>query len=391
MTPQQPEFFLWTLFQQLRRRSFALGPDDYDALRQAVRSGFGWRSRQALCDLCCMLWSKSKREEDTLRALFEQLDVPDWQMLPQGVHTGAGAADRTETDTDESPVKPVQDSASTQDAQLTVAARGALPEIKPEGVSFPQHPVVLIPQFPLTYREVAQAWRRLRQPVRTGPPIELDLDATIARRCHQGIATEIVLAPRRRNTARLLLLVDRQGSMLPFHEFVAEVCAAIAQAGNLENVALYYFHDTPAAGADENILTQLDQLYPKLDAVLPEIAPLTEGILYEDGDLFQPRDLQTILHRDAEGAAVVVLSDAGAARSSYDLLRLLDTVAFLKALQTYTNRCVWINPLPERYWRHSTADQIRRYAPMFELNRRGMYQAVDALKKRQGFHISKGF
>ena len=40
------------LFQQLRRRQFPLGIDDYLALQQGLRAGFGLASREALCDLC---------------------------------------------------------------------------------------------------------------------------------------------------------------------------------------------------------------------------------------------------------------------------------------------------------------------------------------------------
>ena len=57
--------------------------------------------------------------------------------------------------------------------------------------------------------------------------------------------------------ARLLLLVDRQGSMDPFHQFCDEVCIAIQQAGRLEETALYYFHNVPAEGADDQVLEAL--------------------------------------------------------------------------------------------------------------------------------------
>lgn len=85
MDKPAPEF-LWTLFKQLRRRHFPLGPDDYEALRQALRAGFGWSSREALRDLCCALWTKSKREKEILEALFDQFDVAVWQLSEQRVH-----------------------------------------------------------------------------------------------------------------------------------------------------------------------------------------------------------------------------------------------------------------------------------------------------------------
>lgn len=96
-----------------------------------------------------------------------------------------------------------------------------------------------------------------------------------------------------------------------------------------------------------------------LDEVLHDIAPSTEGFLFDNADLLAPQPVNEVLDAHAEGAAVVLISDAGAARGQYDIYRLLDTVAFVKALKTYTTKYVWLNPLPRERWRKSTAAQIR--------------------------------
>lgn len=410
--------FVRTLFKQLRRRGFALGLDDLAALRLALRAGFGWSSRQALRDLCAALWAKSRREKEILEALFDELNVTRWTLPRPGELARAvpGSKDRQvetpprelegqpvdtlelelESQPADSPEAIVGSEPDTQgpmpslpkppERPLATEAYGGLPPVSLDRFRLPAHPFVYVPQFHLTYRQVAQAWRRLRQPVREGPPTELDVEATVARRCRLGVASDVVLVPRRRNTARLLLLVDRQGSMTPFHKLVDEVCAAIQQAGNLEYVALYYFHDVPAEGADESILEALpERLFPSLDPVLPDIAPLTAGYVYSDPDMLLSQPLSDVLEAYAAGAAVVVASDAGAARGRYDILRLLDTVAFLKALRVYTQQVVWLNPLPtvyegRKYWANSTAAQIARHVPMFPLDHAGMYQAVNVLR-----------
>ena len=114
------------------------------------------------------------------------------------------------------------------------------------------------------------------------------------------------------------------------------------------------------------------------------ISPLQAGDLYEsnDSELLSPQSLKKVLQQYALGAAVVIMSDAGAARGRYDTQRLLNTVAFLKALRRYTLQYVWLNPLPKsyRYWKNSTAEQIARHVPMFSLDRDGMYQAVNVLR-----------
>ena len=135
-------YFLWLLFQQLRRRHFPLGPDDYDALRQAIRAGFGWRSRRDLCNLCCRLWAKSRPERTTLLELFEQYDAPDWDVTP---FLSANAAQERETDTGKAALKPPaapESPTGAEGVQIVAEARGDLPEII-AAVEFPQEPVVL--------------------------------------------------------------------------------------------------------------------------------------------------------------------------------------------------------------------------------------------------------
>lgn len=375
--------FLWQLFQRLRRRGFAIGPEEYEALRLALQAGFGWRSREALRDLCGALWAKSRQEQEVLASLFEQLaaDPADWDYSLDELDVPAG-----------SPAS--QDSAPEQPSTVTAAdspppgipktqAQGGLPAISLADVPVVERPFVLVPQFPVTYREVAQTWRRLRRPIRTGAATELDIAGTIARRSQLGVVTTVVLQPRRRNTTRLLLLIDRQGSMDPFHGFCDQVCTAIQQAGRLEETALYYFHNLPAEGAEDQVLLPLaGRLFPALDTILPQIQPLEAGYLYRDPDLLVPEPLSAVLPQMA-GAAVVLISDAGAARRRYRVSRLLDTIAFMKALRRYTTAYVWLNPLPPRYWSHSTAAQIARHLPMFTLDREGMQRAVNVLRGQQ--------
>jgi hypothetical protein len=371
--------FVQTLFEQLRRRRFPIGIDDYVALRQTLQMGFGLASHEELRALCCALWAKSEKEQSTLITLFNQLNIEHWEVSVDAIRPPQSGAKSSAI----SEHKPApSDMTGSQDSSLEVQSFSGLPPL-PGGIALPERSFVFVPQFPLTYREIAQAWRRLRSPQRTGPPVDLDLEATIDQRCQQGVSTEIVLVPRRRNTARLLLLVDRQGSMTPFQQYIDEVCNAIIYAGQLESVARFYFHDVPVDEADETVLESLsDQLRPTLDSILHEIKPCQEGMIYNenDPDLLLPEPLTPVLEEFARDAAVVIISDAGAARGRYDVPRLLNTVAFLKALRRYTSSYVWMNPLPGDYWKRSTAAQIARHAVMLPLDSEGMYRAVNVLR-----------
>jgi uncharacterized protein len=370
---------IWDLFQKLRRRGFAIGVEDYQALQQSLHAGFGWGSRQEFLSLCTSLWAKSRKERDVLTALFEQLapegDRWTYSLPKQDLSLSDSTKSASQSDSKKS------DKSAEAEHDPKTASQTRLPPINIENVRISERPFVFVPQFPLTYREVAQTWRRLKRPIRRGAATELDLEATIAQRCQLGMVTNVVMRPRTTNVARLLLLVDRQGSMAPFHRFCDEVCLAIQEAGRLGETAIYYFHNVPAEGADDRVLKPLiGQLFPVLDPILREVEPLQDGYVYTDRDLLMPKSLPEVLEADGRGASIVILSDAGCARRQYRVSRLLDTIACMKAIRTYSPDCVWLNPLPKKYWLNNTAGQIARHIPMFPLDREGLEQAVNVLR-----------
>jgi uncharacterized protein with von Willebrand factor type A (vWA) domain len=385
------EFFVWTLFQQLRRRDFALGPNEYGLLRRALQDGFGWSSRKELREVCAALWAKSHEEREVVAALFDQHMVADWALGPAPLTPPSGSAAGATRTLRESQlatsegIEAVSMMAQLPDAETAVApataSTGRLPPLALGEVPALPFAHVFLPQYPVNFRSVAQAWRRLRWPVREGPATELDVEATIRQRSRAGVVSPPVLRPRRRNRARLLLLVDRQGSMAPFHAYVDQVCQAISQAGRLRQVAVFYFHDVPLEGADPAIFKRLSGgPFSSLDSILTEIPQLTAGELYTDKELMTPVPARSVFSEHAQDAAVVIISDAGAARGKYDLLRLLDTVAFLNGLKDFAYRAVWLNPLPAATWAPSSAAQIARHLPMFAMDHDGMHRAVNVLR-----------
>jgi hypothetical protein len=147
-------------------------------------------------------------------------------------------------------------------------------------------------------------------------------------------------------------------------------------------VCVGYFHDTPAAGADESLLDELTGLAPILDPILPRIEPLEDGIVYRDPGLTRPEALQPLLGGHPRDTATLIVGDAGAARGNCDPLRLLDTVAFLKAMRRRRLPVAWLNPAPRERWQATTAGYLARHVPQFPLDRPGLEQAVDVLRGR---------
>ena len=189
--------------------------------------------------------------------------------------------------------------------------------------------------------------------------------------------------PRRRNTAKLLLLIDRFGSMTPFHGYVDHIVNAISSAGRIDDIRAAYFHDLPGAATDRELLAQAeDPFSPDLDSILPLVQPMTNGWVYDDPKLTTGNSLPTTLEAAGRGTATVIVSDAGAARQRFDKIRLLDTVAFLKALRVNAACIAWLNPIKRDDWARNTSGQVARYVPMYPLSRDGLNRAVDTLRGR---------
>jgi uncharacterized protein len=207
--------------------------------------------------------------------------------------------------------------------------------------------------FPVTQRQMKQLWRYLRRPSRQGLATELDIEATVKQIGNQGILLAPVFTPPRVNLAELIILIDRDGSMVPFHT-LSNRLVETAMVGGLSKTTIYYFHNSP-----------LDYLYHD---------PYhQEAILIDD-----------ILNYNCSGQTVVlIISDAGSARGGYSDERYELTKDFLTKLQKKVRYIAWLNPLPQKRWFNNTAQQIKDLVPMFEISRLGMQNAIGVLRGKR--------
>jgi hypothetical protein len=381
--------FLWDVFNELRRLNFPLSMGDWEDLRTALRLGFGWSSEKDLINLCCTLWANSRRDCDIIHAAFSQFDVPEWQLAgdeKQRTKRLINDDDVAESDvangTEFGEFDDEPDDDQVEDEQTTPAPvperSSGLPPLSLGDVELPASHLVHIAQYPMSYREVAQAWRRVRKPARFGPQTEIDIRATINHAAQMGLLAGPVLVSPRRNLSSLLLLVDSQGSMTPFQPFVQQITEAITSATSFGRMGVFYFHDVPAEGA--HLQEEVSGMFPELDTILEQILPLSTGYLFDDEALTIPCARADVIEQYAPGANVGFISDGGAARGTYDFNRLRDTIGSLKYLRQFTHTIVWLNPLPVSRWQKTTAAQIARHVPMFTVEPEGLRRAVVALK-----------
>jgi uncharacterized protein with von Willebrand factor type A (vWA) domain len=213
----------------------------------------------------------------------------------------------------------------------------------------------------LDLRGTKVALKRLRQLTRQGRPDQLDLEETVDETCRNAGEIELVFRPERKNNVRLLLLMDVGGSMDPYYRPVSRLLTALHETRGLREFRAYYFHNC----VYENVYSD---------------ARLLRKSAVPTGDVFRQLDerWKVVLVRDAAMHPHELMSGYG----NIDPRRETETpgIAWLQRIADHFDRCVWLNPDPEKSWQHTrTTKVVGSVFPMFHLSVDGLEQAVGAL------------
>lgn len=354
---REPVLPLQGLYLYLVRAGLPLSVRDYEDALRALRLGHGAGGREALQLLCRRLWARNEEEDVRLQAAFKRFPWPqpgDVERLIGAVATGEAAAPEAAAqgiDDAPEPLAPVAADDSAPRAEFGAASEAgmALPSARVgsravQGWVFQVRP-------PLAVRALVIAWRRYRLAQRSGPPVELDLDATVAEQCRTGWLLRPVLVPARRNQARLLVLVDASPSMRAWrglHEPLAESL----QQSRLRQASLLYFDNDPLEG------------------------------LFDQPGQGREQDCAQVL-KDHGGGAVLVIGDAGAARGHRDRQRQAGTRLFAQAVRKQGASLAWLNPMPRERWGEA-ARPLQPHAVMEELSEAGLTRAIDFIRGKHG-------
>lgn len=363
------ELQLQRLFEVLRQeRDIRLGLSEFmDAIR-AANAGFLVGDVAELRRLCLLLWAKSREQAvvvghhfdrvmgEVLAELEDDGEIAD-QLLQPPVHQPSEDSHITQ------PPAPIQSPSAQED-----------PRTAPSDPSTDAHPLAaevpttsvgprrfLLRRVPVADRTRAQAWRKLRQLDRVGSRTELDLDATLDSIARQGYFLDVAYQKAFENVTRLHFLVDREGSMVPFHGLCRSLLRGAQHEGDQRLLDVRYFHDWPQ-----------DQVY-------------REELLSD------PEEWKDWLRElDPRRSLVVILSDAGAARGNMDRYRIRETEGFLAALGLRCRRMAWLNPLPVSRWAGTSAGEIAQSVPMFSIEGHGIGAAVDHLRGKYVRFLERG-
>lgn len=224
---------------------------------------------------------------------------------------------------------------------------------------FRQDKILDIRQFQMAFRKLRQFSSRVE-----GQKTELDIDATIDETCENAGMLQLVFDKPRKNTVKVLLLIDSDGSMLMYSRLCNRLFQAVSQANHFKDLKVYYFHNciydhlytTPYCKRGEWIetnwvLRNLDSEYKVIFVGDAAMAP---------SELFQ---------RGGNSFIGLWNEELG--------------IEWLRKFQRRYKKQIWLNPIEKMSWEWAygakTIQAIGKVFPMFELTLDGLEAGIKRL------------
>ena len=209
-------------------------------------------------------------------------------------------------------------------------------------------------------RNIKVALRRLRKFARQGAPEEFDLENTISSTAKKAYL-DIHMRPERRNTVKVLLLLDIGGSM----DDHVKLCQEMFSAAKTEfkHMEHFYFHNC---------------LY---------------DFVWKDNRRRHSERTRTwdLLHKYGHDYKVIFVGDA--TMSPYEILQPGGSIEYfneeagavwVKRMTDVYQKCVWLNPEPEEIWGYRQSVQVMKElmgGRMFPTTIGGLEKAMKVLAK----------
>ena len=203
--------------------------------------------------------------------------------------------------------------------------------------------------------------RRLRKLARTGADDEFDLDTTIRKTARNGVKLDIIMRPERRNTVKVLLLLDSGGSM----DAHVKVCEELFSAARSEfkHLETYYFHNFIYDGVWKEHNRRMNERIETFD-LLHKYTHDYKVIFVGDATM-APYEIThaggSVEHWNEEAGAIWIQ-------------RVMDTF----------DKVIWINPTPHDTWEYSSSVALTKKLvdeQMFPLTIRGIEDGMNKLSK----------
>ncbi|MGD8416294.1 MAG: VWA domain-containing protein [Pseudomonadales bacterium] len=210
-------------------------------------------------------------------------------------------------------------------------------------------------------RNIKMALRRLRKFARTGADEELDMDNTIRSTAHNGGMLDIRMRPERKNTVKVLLMLDIGGSM----DSHVKVCEELFSATRTEfkHLESFYFHNFIYESVWKDNRRRMNERIPTWE-VLNKYGP----------------DYKVVFVGDATMAPYEITHAGGSVEHWNEEPGALWMARFTE----FYDKLVWINPTPQETWEYSSSVSMIQQmveGQMYPLTIRGLEEGMTALSK----------
>lgn len=213
----------------------------------------------------------------------------------------------------------------------------------------------------LDTRQMKVALKQLRRLNRIGPEDELDLEGTIDATCKNAGDLEFKWRRPRKNTVKVLLIMDAGGSMEPYSELCSQLFSAANSLSHFRSFKYYYFHNCP-----------YDVLYPDIQQ--------RKGIPIERLLKMLEPDYRVIFVGDACMAPSELMDPYG--DIYYHGYQKMSGFDRLRQFRSHFSHIVWLNPERSAMRSYPSVQAIAKLFPMFDLTIDGLNAAVKKLASK---------
>jgi len=392
-------------FYLLRSKEISISMDEWLTLMEAMNKGLGNSSLVGFYDLCRAILIKSEAEYDkfdlAFAEYFQGIETPEdlpkefWKWLSEDVRV----RDINDKPMPEDFLKELEELLETLKKRIEeqkekhnrgsywIGTGGISTQghsgYNPRGIrtggegrhrsavqiagernfkDFREDTVLDIRQFQIAFRKLRQFSSRI-----DSQKTELDIDKTIDETCDNAGYLKLVFDKPRKNTVKILLLMDSDGSMMRYSRLCNRLFQAASKSSHFKDLKVYYFHNciyehlytTPLCKTNEWIDT--DWVLKNLD-----------------------QEYKLILVGDATMAMSELLKKGG--NCTLGMFNEEPGIDWLKKFKRRYKKQIWLNPIQEADWEHVYGSEsiaaIKNVFPMFELSLEGLDKGIKKLLSR---------
>lgn len=218
-------------------------------------------------------------------------------------------------------------------------------------------------QFEAALRQLRQLSSRVES-----PKDELDLEATVEATGSNGGRLELIWDRPRRNTLKVIVLMDSEGSIDRYRNACSRLFMAAHRSTGFKEIKFYYFHNCIYDYVYKNYIISKDNAIP------------TDKFMHEHNS-----EYRVIIVGDASMSPDELIKKGGAI--TWNEFNKETGVTWLKRLARRFPYSVWLNPIRAALWgtypHYVTIPIIEAIFPMYELNPRGLEHAVRQIRSRR--------